>query len=208
MAQRVQIYHDHNKPDLMERLAQALKEHQVFIYKTDTMYALGCALHSQRAVERICAIKGVKLNKNRFSFICSDLSHISDYAKVDNLAFKTLKRYLPGPYTFVLPASRQVPSILCQGKKTVGVRIPDYEPILELVKTLGQPLLTASLPQEGLDVEEYTDPDLILDRYAHAIDYLLDGGVGGMVPSSVIEIKEDGFEVLREGLGDCQPFYD
>jgi tRNA threonylcarbamoyl adenosine modification protein (Sua5/YciO/YrdC/YwlC family) len=185
---------------------KALEKDAVIIYKTDTMYALGCHINSTKAVNRICEIKGIQASKNRFSFICADLSSIANYAKVSDIAFKTLKRYLPGAYTFVLPASSKVPSILVQGKKTVGIRIPDYHPILSIVESLGSPLLTTSLPQEDLELEDYTDPSLIFDRLGHAVDLILDGGMGGYTPSSIIEIKEDEFEIIREGAGDCFDF--
>jgi tRNA threonylcarbamoyl adenosine modification protein (Sua5/YciO/YrdC/YwlC family) len=185
---------------------RALEKDAVIIYKTDTMYALGCHINSTKAVNRICEIKGIQASRNRFSFICSDLSSIANYAKVSDFAFKTLKRYLPGAFTFVLPASSKVPSILIQGKKTVGIRIPDYGPILSIVELLGSPLLTTSLPHDDLEVEEYTDPSLIMDRWGHAVDLVLDGGFSGYVPSSVVEIVEDSYNVVREGAGDCAEF--
>jgi tRNA threonylcarbamoyl adenosine modification protein (Sua5/YciO/YrdC/YwlC family) len=183
-----------------------LEKGGVIIYPTDTMYAMGCSIQSQQAVNRICEIKQIKPTKNRFSFICADLSSISNFAKVSDFAFKTLKRYLPGPYTFVLPASSKVPSVLVQGKKTVGIRIPDSEIVLEIVRQLGHPLLTTTLLQTDLAVEEYTDPSLIFDRYENQVDLVLDGGFGGYLPSSVIEINEDEFEVIREGAGDVSDF--
>ena len=195
-----------NSQSTLDEIVKALDKDAVIIYKTDTMYALGCHINSTKAVNRICEIKGIQASKNRFSFICADLSSIANYAKVSDFAFKTLKRYLPGAYTFVLPASSKVPSILVQGKKTVGIRIPDYHPILSIVELLGSPLLTTSLPQEELELEDYTDPSLIFDRLGHAVDLILDGGLGGYTPSSVIEIKEDEFEIIREGAGDWSDF--
>jgi tRNA threonylcarbamoyl adenosine modification protein (Sua5/YciO/YrdC/YwlC family) len=206
MAELIRIYDKNNTQAALELIVKALEKDAVIIYKTDTMYALGCHLNSTKAVNRICEIKGIQASKNRFSFICADLSSIANYAKVSDFAFKTLKRYLPGAYTFVLPASSKVPSILVQGKKTVGIRIPDYEPILSIVELLGAPLLTTSLPQEGLEIEEYTDPSLINERWGHAVDLILDGGFGGHIPSSVVEITEDSFEIIREGAGDCAEF--
>jgi tRNA threonylcarbamoyl adenosine modification protein (Sua5/YciO/YrdC/YwlC family) len=200
------LYDKNNSQSTLDEIVKALEKDAVIIYKTDTMYALGCHINSTKAVNRICEIKGIQASKNRFSFICADLSSISNYAKVSDFAFKTLKRYLPGAYTFVLPASSKVPSILVQGKKTVGIRIPDYTPILSIVELLGSPLLTTSLPQEDLELEDYTDPSLIFDRLGHAVDLILDGGLGGYIPSSVIEIKEDEFEIIREGAGDCSVF--
>ena len=206
MAELIRLYDKNNSQSTLDEIVKALEKDAVIIYKTDTMYALGCHINSTKAVNRICEIKGIQASKNRFSFICADLSSIANYAKVSDFAFKTLKRYLPGAYTFVLPASSKVPSILVQGKKTVGIRIPDYQPILSIVELLGSPLLTTSLPQEDLDLEDYTDPSLIFDRLGHAVDLILDGGLGGYTPSSVIEIKEDEFEIIREGAGDCSDF--
>jgi tRNA threonylcarbamoyl adenosine modification protein (Sua5/YciO/YrdC/YwlC family) len=206
MAELLRLYDKNNSQSTLDDIVKALEKDAVIIYKTDTMYALGCHINSTKAVNRICDIKGIQASKNRFSFICADLSSIANYAKVSDFAFKTLKRYLPGAYTFVLQASSKVPSILVQGKKTVGIRIPNYEPILKIVEFLGAPLLTTSLPQEGLELEDYTDPSLIFDRLGHAVDLILDGGLGGYTPSSVIEIKEDEFEIIREGAGDCSDF--
>ncbi len=206
MAELIRLYDKNNSQSTLDEIVNALEKDAVIIYKTDTMYALGCHINSTKAVNRICEIKGIQAFKNRFSFICADLSSIANYAKVSDFAFKTLKRYLPGAYTFVLPASSKVPSILVQGKKTVGIRIPDYHPILSIVELLGAPLLTTSLPQEDLELEDYTDPSLIFDRLGHAVDLILDGGLGGYTPSSVIEIKEDEFEIIREGAGDCSDF--
>ena len=200
------VYDRNNSQDLIQYVVRILEKGGVIIYPTDTMYAMGCSIQSQQAVNRICEIKQIKPTKNRFSFICADLSSISNFAKVSDFAFKTLKRYLPGPYTFVLPASSKVPSVLVQGKKTVGIRIPDSEIVLEIVRQLGHPLLTTTLLQTDLAVEEYTDPSLIFDRYENQVDLVLDGGFGGYLPSSVIEINEDEFEVIREGAGDVRDF--
>ncbi len=200
------VYERNNSQELIDQVVKVLEKGGVIIYPTDTMYAMGCSIHSQNAVNRICEIKQIKPSKNRFSFICADLSSIANFAKVSDFAFKVLKRYLPGPYTFVLPASSKVPSVLVQGKKTVGIRIPDYSPILDIVKQLGHPLLTTTLPQEGLAVEEYTDPSLILDRYEKQVDLVLDGGYGGHFPSSVLEITDESIEIIRVGAGDVSDF--
>jgi tRNA threonylcarbamoyl adenosine modification protein (Sua5/YciO/YrdC/YwlC family) len=200
------VYERNNAQELIDYVVRVLEKGGVIIYPTDTMYAMGCSIQSQQAVNRICEIKQTKPTKNRFSFICADLSSISNFAKVSDFAFKTLKRYLPGPYTFVLPASSKVPSVLVQGKKTVGIRIPDSEIVLEIVRQLGHPLLTTTLLQTDLAVEEYTDPSLIFDRYENQVDLVLDGGFGGYLPSSVIEINEDEFAVIREGAGDVRDF--
>ncbi|MFM7019306.1 MAG: L-threonylcarbamoyladenylate synthase [Aquirufa sp.] len=200
------VYDRNNSQDLIQYVVRMLEKGGVIIYPTDTMYAMGCSIQSQQAINRICEIKQIKPNKNRFSFICADLSSISNFAKVSDFAFKILKRYLPGPYTFVLPASSKVPSVLVQGKKTVGIRIPANELILEIVRQLGHPILTTTLLQTDLAIEEYTDPSLIFDRYENQVDLILDGGFGGHLPSSVIEINEEGLEVIREGAGDVSDF--
>lgn len=200
------IYDKNNSADLIDSVVAILNKGGVIIYPTDTMYAIGCSIQSQQAVNRICEIRQIKPTKNRFSFICADLSAISNFAKVSDFAFKLLKRYLPGAYTFVLPASSKVPSVLVQSKKTVGIRIPDYAPILEIVKQLGHPLLTSSLPTEGFDIEDYTDPSLIAEQYGNQVDLILDGGVGGLIPSSVIDLQDDVIDIIREGAGDCSDF--
>ena len=200
------VYERNNSQELIDHIVKVLEKGGVIIYPTDTMYAMGCSINSQQAVNRICDIKQIKPSKNRFSFICADLSSIANFAKVSDFAFKVLKRYLPGPYTFVLPASSKVPSVLVQGKKTVGIRIPDFQPILDIVKQLGHPLLTTTLPQEGFALEEYTDPSLIFDRYENQVDLVLDGGYGGYLPSSVLEITEESIEIIRVGAGDVSDF--
>jgi tRNA threonylcarbamoyl adenosine modification protein (Sua5/YciO/YrdC/YwlC family) len=205
-AQLIKVYDKNNSTDLIVSMAQLLQKNGVIIYRTDTMYALGCLITSQQAIQRICDIKQIKPNKNRFSFICNDLSSIANYAKVSDVNFKLLKHYLPGPYTFVLPASSNVPSILVQGKKTVGVRIPDYPPILDLIKEVNVPLLTTTLAHDGLDVEEFTDPSLIFDAYKNQVDAVLDGGFGGIYPSSIIDLTDDTPSIIREGMGACDDF--
>ncbi|MBP6054210.1 MAG: threonylcarbamoyl-AMP synthase [Cytophagaceae bacterium] len=200
------VYDRNNSQELIDYVVKVLEKGGVIIYPTDTMYAIGCSIQSQQAVNRICEIKQIKPTKNRFSFICADLSSIANFAKVSDFAFKILKRYLPGPYTFVLPASSKVPSVLVQGKKTVGIRIPDFQPILDIVTQLGHPLLTTTLPQDGLAVEEYTDPSLIFDRYENQVDLVLDGGYGGHFPSSVLDVLEDSIEIIRVGAGDVTDF--
>jgi tRNA threonylcarbamoyl adenosine modification protein (Sua5/YciO/YrdC/YwlC family) len=200
------IYDKNNSADLIDSVVQVLLKGGVIIYPTDTMYAIGCSIQSQQAVNRICEIRQIKPTKNRFSFICADLSAISNFAKVSDFAFKILKRYLPGAYTFVLPASSKVPSVLVQSKKTVGIRIPDYAPILEIVRQLGHPILTSSLPTDGLDIEDYTDPSLIAEQYGNQVDLILDGGIGGLIPSTVIDLQDDLIYIIREGAGDCADF--
>ncbi len=203
----IKLYEKNNKPEVIQKIVTALENNAVIIYPTDTMYAIGCSIKSVSGVNRICDLKNVKINKNRFAFICSDLSKISQYAKVSNFAFKVLKKYLPGPYTFILPSSSEVPNILVQGKKTVGVRIPNYDPILEIVDRLGLPLITTTLPYDGVEIEYYTNPELIGEKYNNQVDLILDGGTGGFQPSSIVELLDDEFQVIREAAGDCTEFY-
>lgn len=206
MAELIKIFPDKNPINIIEKVVKLLNKGAVMIYPTDTMYAVGCSIHSKSAVQKICDLKGVSINKNRFAFICNDLSEISQFCKVDNFAFKSLKKYLPGPYTFILPAASKVPSILVQGKKTVGIRIPNYPALLEIIQKLGHPILTTTVPYEDLLVEDFTDPSLMNDLYGHIVDLILDGGIGGFTPSTVIDILDEEYEIIREGAGDIRDF--
>ena len=168
----------------IDKVVELLRHGGVIIYPTDTVYGIGCDITKARAVERIARIKGIKPEKAQFAFICSDLSHLSDFARqVDNRTFKLMKSFLPGPYTFILNASTQVPRIIKQNRKTVGIRIPDNNIILEIVRQLGHPILTTSLKEEDQILEYPTDPEMIYDQYRDLVDVVIDGGYGGMVPS-------------------------
>ena len=172
----------------------------MIVYPNDTIYGLGCDILQQKAIERICKIKEIDPQKARLSFICRDLSHLSDYTKsIDTPLYRVLKQYLPGPYTFILPASKQVPRILQSKKSTIGLRIPDNKICHDILDALGNPLLSASLPGEM--VEEYTDPEVIYEKFQHLVDFVIDGGIGGMVPSTIIDCTSDNWEVTRQGLG-------
>ena len=177
-----------------------MKDGGVIVYPTDTIYGLGCDIYNHKAVERICRIKGIDPKKAQFSIVCSDLSHLSTFAKqISTSTYRTLKEYLPGPYTFVLPASKQVPKILQGRKDTIGLRVPDNKITIALIKELGNPILSTSLP--GEDVEEYTDPEIIYENYQNLVDIVVDGGIGGTVPSTVVQFQDDEFELVRQGLG-------
>lgn len=176
------------------------------IYPTDTVYGLGCDIHNQRAVERICQIKGIKPNKINLSFICYDLSHISEYAHVDTPTFKLMKKALPGPFTFILRASNDVPRILHSNKKTVGIRVPDHAIPRLIVKELDHPIITTSVRDEDEVLEYSTDPELIYEKYQHQVDLVIDGGYGHNVASTVVDCTGDEMEVVREGLGDIEQF--
>lgn len=183
---------------------EVLRKGGVIIYPTDTIYGLGCDIYNTAAIERICRIKGIDPKKAQFSFICCDLSHLSEYTKsVDTPTFRLLKAALPGPYTFILEASREVPKLLKTRKDTVGIRVPDHPITHELVKELGHPIMSVSLPMEE-DVEYYTDPELMHDRFEKLVDLVIDGGPGHIVPSTVIDCSNGAPELIREGAGEWE----
>lgn len=184
----------------IKTIVECLQRGGIIIYPTDTIYGLGCDILQQKAVERICRIKKVDPKKAQLSFICSDLSHLSDYAKqLPTTTFRLLKEYLPGPYTFILPASKMVPKILQSKKDTIGLRIPDNKIALAIVNELGRPVLSASLPGEM--VEDYTDPEIMHENFRNEVDIVIDGGIGGVTPSTIIDCTKEEFEVIRQGAG-------
>ncbi|MEO5783086.1 MAG: L-threonylcarbamoyladenylate synthase [Ginsengibacter sp.] len=197
----LQLHPDNPQPRLLKQIAECLKDGGVIVYPTDTIYGLGCDIHQQKAVERICKIKNTDPQKAQLSFICRDLSHLSDYTKsIDTPLYRMLKTYLPGPYTFILPASKQVPKILKSKKETIGLRVPDNIICRQILETLDAPLLSASLPGEM--VEEYTDPEIIFEKFGDKVDFVIDGGQGGMNPSTIIDCTTDDWQVIRQGLGE------
>jgi tRNA threonylcarbamoyl adenosine modification protein (Sua5/YciO/YrdC/YwlC family) len=199
----IQIHPDDPQPRLIKQVVECLKDGGVIIYPTDTIYGLGCDIMQHKAVERICKIKNIDPQKAQLSFICRDLSHLSDYTKsIDTPLYRMLKNYLPGPYTFILPASKQVPKILQSKKSTVGLRVPDNTICQHILDALGNPILSASLPGEL--VEEYTDPGLMDEKFGHLVDFVIDGGIGGMVPSTIVDCTTANWEITRQGLGDWE----
>ncbi len=198
----IQIHPDDPQPRLIKQVTECLKNGGVIIYPTDTIYGLGCDINQPRAVEKICKIKNVDPQKAQLSFICRDLSHLSDYTKtIDTPLYRILKSYLPGPYTFILPASKQVPKILQSRKSTVGLRIPDNKICQHILDELGHPILSASLPGEM--VEEYTDPEVMYEKFGDTIDFIIDGGIGGMIPSTIVDCTGDEWKITRQGLGEA-----
>jgi tRNA threonylcarbamoyl adenosine modification protein (Sua5/YciO/YrdC/YwlC family) len=186
---------------LIRQVAAALANGGIIIYPTDTVYGLGCDILQQKAIERICRIKQVDPQKAQLSFVCSDLSHLSEYAKpLSNPTYRLLKEHLPGPYTFILPASKMVPKILQSKKDTIGLRIPDNNIVQAIVKELGRPILSASLPGEM--VEDYTDPEVMFENFGKQVEFVIDGGIGGMVPSTIVDCTSEVPQLLREGLGE------
>ncbi len=199
----LKLYEKNPEQKVVQKVVELLQYGGVIIYPTDTVYGIGCDITKARAVERVARIKGIRPEKARFSFICSDLSHLSDFANhVDNTTFKLMKSYLPGPYTFILNASTQVPKSIKQKRKTVGIRIPDNNIILEIVRQLGNPILTTSLKEDDQILEYPTDPELIYEEYRDMVDAVIDGGYGGLIPSTIIDCSGDEPEVIREGLGE------
>jgi tRNA threonylcarbamoyl adenosine modification protein (Sua5/YciO/YrdC/YwlC family) len=200
-AEFLRIHPDTPEERKIRHVVDVLRNGGVIIYPTDTIYGLGCDIHNTRAIERVARIKGIKPQKNDFSFICHDLSHIADYAKVSNLAFKMMKRLLPGPYTFILDVSHRVPKILHTNKRTVGIRIPDHNIPREIVKELGNPIITTTIKDDDDIVQYITDPEIIFERFQHLVDIVIDGGMGGNIPSTIIDATTDDFEIVRRGLG-------
>ena len=198
------LLHIHPKdpqPRLIKQVVESLQKGGIIIYPTDTVYGLGCDILQQKAIERICKIKQVDPKKAQLSFICNDLSLLSEYAKpIPNPTYRLLKELLPGPYTFILPASKLVPKILQSKKDTIGLRIPDNSIAQAIIKELGRPILSASLP--GGMVEDYTDPEVMHQNFPHEVDYIIDGGIGGMTPSTIIDCTGDEPELVRQGLGE------
>lgn len=201
-AEFLKLYPQNPDPRRIEHIVRALRNGAVVIYPTDTVYGLGCDIHNARAVERVARIKGIKPAKNDFSFICYDLSHIADYARVSNQAFKLMKRVLPGPFTFLLEASGNVPKLLNTNKKTVGIRVPDHAIPRQIVQELGNPIITTSIRDEDEVVEYSTDPELIFEKFQHQVDIVIDGGYGGNVASTIVDATDDDFAIVRQGLGD------
>lgn len=194
--------HPHNPQlRLLKTIADCLSNGGVIIYPTDTIYGLGAGIFQPKAVERICRIKNVEPSKAQLSFICHDLSDLSKYTQpISTPVFRLLKSYLPGPYTFILPAGKEVPKLLKSKKETLGLRIPDNIFARAIVEQLGHPLLNASLP--GDIIEEYTDPERIYEKFKNLVDIVVDGGIGGAVPSTIVDCTGEAPVVTREGLGE------
>ena len=196
----ISIHPTNPQPRQLAIIKDCLESGGIIAYPTDTIYGLGCDIFHPEAVAKICAIKKVNPEKAQLSFICSDLSHLSNYAKsINNSLFRILKSTLPGPFTFVLPASKEVPKILQNKKKTIGLRIPDNKIALAIIETLGHPILSASFP--GENIEDYTDPEIIQEHWGKQIDIVVDGGIGGIIPSTLVDCTTDEYIILRQGLG-------
>ena len=197
----LKIHPDNPQPRLIKQVAECLKAGGIIIYPTDTIYGLGCDIAQHKAINGICKIKNIDPQKAQLSFICSDLSHLSDYTKsIDTPLYRMLKSYLPGPYTFILPASKIVPKIVQSKKSTIGLRVPDNVICQHILYALGNPILSASLPGEM--VEEYTDPEVIFEKFGHLVDFVVDGGIGGMIPSTMVDCTTADWTIIRQGSGE------
>ena len=200
----IRIYEENPNPKEIAKAISILEKGGVIIYPTDTVYGLGCSIKNTRALEKIAKIKGVKLEKANFSFICADLSNLSDYIRqIDTATFKILKRALPGPYTFILPGNNNLPKHF-KKKKTVGIRVPDNSIPRMLVEGLGCPIISTSIYDEDELIEYTTDPELIYEKWSNIVDLVIDGGYGDNIPSTVIDLSQDEPLILREGRGDLE----
>ncbi len=198
----VKIYDENPDPKQVRKVVEVLRNGGLIIYPTDTVYGLGCDITNARAVEKVARIKGVDVEKSNFSFICCDLSHLSDFTKpISSPIFKIIKKYSPGPFTFILNANNNVPKYFKGKKKTVGIRVPDNNIIHEIVKELGNPIMSSSVHDEDEILEYTTDPELIEEKFANLVDLVIDGGFGGNIPSTIINCTEDFPEIVRQGKG-------
>ncbi len=198
----IRIYPENPNQREIDKVVQFLRDGGLIVYPTDTIYGLGCDIFNTRAVEKICRYKNIDVRKANLSFICYDLSHISEYAKVDNDTFKLMKKNLPGPFTFILNGNNNLPKLF-RNKKTVGIRIPDNNIIRELVKGLGNPILSTSVRDDENEIQEYfTDPELIHERYENIADVVINGGYGSLDPSTVVDCTGDEPVIVRQGKGE------
>lgn len=200
----IKLFEDNpNARDIL-KVVEVLKNGGVIVYPTDTIYAIGCDINNVKAVQRVCQLKGIKPEKANFSMICRDLSNIAAYAKVSNEVFKVMKHNLPGPFTFVLPATSKLPNVMMNKRKSIGIRIPDNFIVMSIVEELGNPLLTTSVKVEDDIVEYLTDPELINELYEKKVDLVIDGGFGQNVASTVVDCTGDTIEIIRQGIGELE----
>jgi tRNA threonylcarbamoyl adenosine modification protein (Sua5/YciO/YrdC/YwlC family) len=202
MARLLKIYQENPNPKAINQVVDVLKSGGLIIYPTDTVYGLGCDISNSKALEKLARLKGIKLEKANWSFICADLSNLSDYARqLDSPTFKLLKRALPGPYTFILPGSSNLPRDF-KRKKTVGIRVPDHSIPQAIVTALGHPIVSTSIHDEDDLLEYTTDPELIYEKWKDVVDLVIDGGYGGNIASTIIDLSGNEPELIREGKGE------
>ena len=203
----IHLHPDNPQPRNIKTVVDCLRSGGVIIYPTDTIYGIGCDIYNQQAIERICRIKDIQSKNANFSFICRDLSHLSDYARnIDTPVFRLLKKALPGPYTFILEATKEVPKLLKTKKDTVGIRVPDHIICQTIIQELGHPIMSASLPMDD-DVEYFTDPEIIHDIFEKQVDMVIDSGIGNMLASTIIDCTGDSPELIREGAGSWEELF-
>lgn len=204
----IKIFEENPSAKEIDQVVDVLKRGGIIIYPTDTVYGMGCDITQPKAIEALCRIKNISPSKAQLAFICYDLSHISEYAKpLDNRTFKVMKRCLPGPYTFILEATNNVPKLLQAKKKTVGIRVPANNIPREIVKVLGNPIITTSIKDDDDVIEYTTNPELIYEKFSKLVDIVIDGGLGKNVPSTVVDCTKSELEVVREGLGSVEDLF-
>ena len=197
----IKLYTKNNSPEVLQQIVDILNDGGIIIYPTDTMYAMGCHALKERAIEKICKFKNIDPRKHNLSVICSDLSNISEYANIDNLTFKLMKKNLPGPFTFILKTDSRLPKIF-RNRKEVGIRVPNNAIIQEIVRLLDAPILTTTLPRdEDEEIEYITDPELINEKFGEEVDLVIDGGIGDVEPSTIVNCCEGEPEIIRQGKG-------
>ena len=200
------LYSKNNDSDVLQHIVDILNDGGIIIYPTDTMYAMGCHALKERPIERICKLKNIDPRKNNLSIICCDLSNISEYAKVDNSTFKLMKRNLPGPFTFILNTGNRLPKIF-KNRKEVGIRVPDNNIIREICHILKAPIMTTTLPlKDGEDIEYITTPELIEEKFGKEVELIIDGGIGGIEPSTIVNCTNGEAEIVRQGKGILNDF--
>ncbi len=202
-AEIIKLYAENPEQKKVEKIVQVLKAGGIIVYPTDSVYGLGCDVHNARAIERLCHIKGIKSGKYQFSFICSSISEASNYVRnLSTPIYKMMKKALPGPYTFILPANNAVPKILKVKKKTIGIRIPNNGIPLSIVAQLGHPIMTTSIKDDDEILEYTVDPELIYDDFKHVVDVVIDGGLGKNSGSTILDCTTEEVEIIRHGIGD------
>jgi len=203
----LRIHPDNPDPRQIKKVVECLKDGGVIIYPTDTIYGIGCDVFNKKAMQKLCRIKGLDIKKHNLSFICYDLSHIADFTKhLATSTYKLMKKTLPGPYTFILEANNAIPKLFKNSKKEIGIRIPDNNIPRDIVKNLGNPIVTTSVKDKDMVIEYSTDPELIHNHFNKLVDIVIDGGYGEVVPSTIIDFTNSAAEIIREGKGDVTPF--
>jgi len=203
----IKIYPENPNEKVIQQVVDILKKGGIIIYPTDTVYGMGCDIRNSKAIEKICKISGIKPEKANFSFICYDLSHISDFTRqIDNETYRVIKKALPGPFTFIFNANKNVPKLLSSNKKTVGIRVPNNTIARTIVKILGNPIISTSIHDDDEIIEYSTDPELIHEKYEDIVDLVIDGGYGHNEPSTIVDCSEGEFEIIRQGKGNLDQF--